>query len=98
MAIKITQNQGIYEINGSIVAENAQSLQDHFEKLLFSVDKVVLCIDKVKKIDASGVAVLTRLFRNAVKNDKVFYIIGKENKKVSKAFGSVNYILRNDNI
>ncbi|TSE10237.1 MULTISPECIES: STAS domain-containing protein [Aquimarina] len=96
MALQITKNHEIFEIKGSIVAENAQSLQHHFEQLLFNCDKVILCIDKVKKIDAFGVTVLTKLFRNAMKNNKIFFIIGKGNKKVSKAFGSVSYILRND--
>jgi anti-anti-sigma regulatory factor len=96
MALQITKNQGIFEIKGNIVAENSKSLQHHFEKLLFNSDKVILCIDKVKKIDASGVTVLTKLFRNAVKNNKIFYIIGKENKKVCNAFGNINYMLRSD--
>ncbi|EZH73584.1 hypothetical protein ATO12_16740 [Aquimarina atlantica] len=96
MALQITKNQGIFEIKGSIVAENTKSLQHHFENLLFNSDKVILCMDKVKKIDASGVTVLTKLFRNAMEHNKVFYIIGKENKKVSNAFGKVNYILRSD--
>ncbi|WP_108868913.1 STAS domain-containing protein [Aquimarina aquimarini] len=96
MALKITKNQGIFEIRGSIIAENAQSLHHHFEKLLFTSDKVILCMDKVKKIDKSGVSVLTKLFRNAVENNKIFYIIGKQNSKVKNAFGNVSYILRND--
>ncbi len=96
MTLLITKNQGIFEIKGSIVAENTQSLQHHFEKLLSNGDKVILCIDKVKKIDAFGVTVLTKLFRNAMKNNKIFFIIGKGNKEVSNAFGNVNYILRND--
>ncbi|PKV53028.1 STAS domain-containing protein [Aquimarina sp. MAR_2010_214] len=96
MALRITKNQGIFEIKGSIVAENTKSLQHHFEKLLFNADKVVVYMDKVKKIDASGVSVLTKLFRKAMESNKIFHIIGKENKKVSNAFGKVNYILRSD--
>ncbi|WP_103071579.1 STAS domain-containing protein [Aquimarina sediminis] len=96
MALKIIKNQEIFEIRGSIVAENAQSLQQHFEKLLHTSDKVILCVDKVKKIDASGVSVLTKLFRSAVESNKIFYIIGKENKKVRNAFGNISYMLRSD--
>ena len=96
MALQITQNQEVFEIKGSITAENAKSLQHHFEKLLCSLNKVIICLDKVKKIDSSGVTVLNKLFRNAVENKKILYIIGKENKKVSAAFGKVSYILRSD--
>jgi len=96
MALQITNNQGIFEINGKIIAENAKSLQHHFEHLLFCNDMIILSVDKVKRIDASGVTVLTNLYKKAMKSNKVFYIIGKENKKVKKAFGKVNYILRRD--
>ncbi|WP_281989207.1 STAS domain-containing protein [Aquimarina aggregata] len=96
MALRITKNQEVFEIKGNIVAENARSVQHHFEKLLFHSEKVVVCLDKVKKIDAFGVNVLTRLFKNAMKNNKIFFIIGKENKIVRQAFGNVNYILRSD--
>ncbi len=96
MALKITNNYGVFEINGSIIAENAKSLQHHFEQLLFTSDSVILSVDNVKKIDASGVSALTNLYKRAMKSNKIFYIIGKENKKVQKAFGKVNYILRGD--
>ncbi|WP_109302572.1 STAS domain-containing protein [Aquimarina sp. AU474] len=96
MALKITNNQGIFEIKGSIVRENASSLKRHFEQLLHTSDKVILCVDKVKKIDVTGVNVLTTLFKNAMKNNKVFFVIGKENEKVRKAFGDCSYVLRND--
>ncbi|MBQ0740143.1 STAS domain-containing protein, partial [Aquimarina celericrescens] len=92
----ITQNQEIFEIRGSITTENAKSLQHHFEKLLCRLIIEIICLDKVKKIDSSGVTVLNKLFRNAAENKKTLYIIGKENKKVSAAFGKVNYILRSD--
>ncbi len=96
MAIQITKNKEIFEIEGSIVAENVRSLQDHFEKLLSKTDKIILCVDKVSKIDSSGVVVLTKLFKTAMKKNKIFYVIGKENEKVKTAFGHVNYILKSD--
>ncbi|SHJ62899.1 STAS domain-containing protein [Aquimarina spongiae] len=96
MALKITQNQGIYQVKGSIVAENVNSLRRHCEQLLFSTEKVILCLDKVKRIDASGVHVLNSLFKNAMKENKIFYIIGRQNEQVKNAFGKVNYMLKND--
>ena len=96
MALKITQDQGIYQVKGSIVAENVNSLKRYCEQLLFSKEKVILCLDKVKRIDTSGVNVLNVLFKNAMKENKIFYIIGKQNKEVRTAFGKVNYVLKND--
>lgn len=96
MALQITNNHGIFEINGSLMNKNALSLERHFGQLMNHNDRIVISLEKVKKIDAYGVMVLTNLYKNAIKNNKVFYVIGKENKKVKSAFGKVNYILRND--
>jgi len=96
MALQIKNNHGIFEINGSIIAENAKSLQYHFERLLSKEEHVILSVDHVEKIDISGVNVLSNLYKKAMKSNKVFYIIGKENQKIKKAFGKVNYILRSD--
>ncbi|MCK8521340.1 STAS domain-containing protein [Aquimarina sp. D1M17] len=96
MVLSITKNQGVFEINGSIVAENAQALQYHFEQLLFCEKQVILSVDQVKKIDVSGVNALSNLYKRAIKSNKLFYIIGKENKNVRKAFYKVNSILKKE--
>ena len=96
MALQIIQSQGIFKIKGSIVAENVTSLQRHCEQLLSTSEKVILCLDKVKKIDASGVNALSSLCKKAMKNNRIFYIIGKQNKHVCDAFGNVSYMLKND--
>ncbi len=96
MALEITNNYGIMELSGNLIRENTRSLKKHFEQLLVKSDRVILSVDRVTKIDASGVQVLTTLYKNAMKHNKIFFIIGKENKKIQKAFGKVNYILRSD--
>jgi len=96
MALTITSNYGILEITGSITGENSRSLQRHFEQLLLTTDKVIVSLDSVKKIDAFGIQVFTRLYKNAMKLNKIFFLIGKENKNIQAAFGKVNYILRSD--
>ncbi|WP_298545068.1 STAS domain-containing protein [uncultured Aquimarina sp.] len=96
MALQIKNNYGIIEISGSIVGENTRSLKQHCEQLLSKSDQIILSVDHVSKIDASGVQVLTTLYRNAMKLNKIFCVIGKENKNIRNAFGKVNYILRSD--
>ncbi len=96
MALRITNNYGIIEITGNIVGENIRSLKKHFEQLLTKSDQIILSVDHVNKIDASGVQMLTTLYKNAMKRNKVFCIIGKENKNIKDAFGHVSYILRSD--
>ncbi|MHA7056311.1 STAS domain-containing protein [Aquimarina sp. M1] len=96
MALKITNKQGVYELIGNVQGENALSLQGHFELLLNSTEKVILSLEKVKHIDTSGIQALTNLYRGAIKNNKIFYLIGSENNMINAAFGKVNYMLRND--
>lgn len=96
MALQITNNHGIFEINGSLMNKNTLSLESHFRQLMNHNERIVISLEKVKNIDTYGVRVLTNLYKNAIKSNKVFYIIGKENNKVKNAFGKVNYILRND--
>ncbi|MDY8134644.1 STAS domain-containing protein [Aquimarina sp. 2201CG5-10] len=96
MALAITNNEGVFEITGNLINKNALSLEHHFRQLMNHSEKIVISIDKVKQIDTYGIRVLTNLHKNAMKSNKIFYIIGKENKKVKNAFGKVNYILKKD--
>ena len=96
MALSITNNQGILEINGNFIGKNAINVQKHFEQLLTQGERIIMSVDHVKKIDRSGVHVLTSLHKKAMKLNKILCIIGQDNKKVAKAFGTNNYILRRD--
>lgn len=96
MAIQITNNNGIFEIKGNIIAENTKSIQHHVEQLLLHSDHVILSVDQVKKIDRYGVSILTAFYKKAMQLNKIFYIIGKENQVAKKAFGANSYVLRSD--
>ncbi len=96
MALQIINDQGIFKIKGKISTKNAKSLQSHLEQLLATTDTIILCLDQVKKIDTYGVHVLTHLYKEAMNNNTIFHIIGRENKIIKNAFGKVNYILRSD--
>lgn len=96
MPLQIKNNQGIFEINGNIIAENVYSLKHHFEQLLVQSERIIISLDHVKKIDAYGVQVLTKLHKMAMKSNKILSIIGKENKTIKKAFGNFSYVLSSD--
>ncbi|WP_299260265.1 STAS domain-containing protein [uncultured Aquimarina sp.] len=96
MALQITNNFGILEIEGEIKGTNVKSLKHHFEHLLQHKDQIVLSLENVKKIDISGVSALTKLYKKAMSLNKIFYIIGNNNKAINKAFGKNSYVLRND--
>jgi len=96
MALQIKKNNGIYEIYGNILLENIYSLRNHLEHLLAVSDQVILSIDNVKRIDAQAVSTLTEIHKHAMELNKIFWVIGKGNRIVKKAFGRNNYVLRND--
>lgn len=98
MDSKITNNSGIFEITGSIVNENATVIKNHFEDLLDSSEELIMNLDRVNAIDATGVNVLTNLYKKAVKKNKALYIIGKENANLKEAFSvtKMDYILSRD--
>ncbi|WP_025741603.1 STAS domain-containing protein [Aquimarina pacifica] len=96
MAFKITNNQGILEVNGNIIGENTVFMRSYFEELLSDTDKIVLSLDHVKTIDLNGVEAVTTLCKKAMELNKIFYVIGKDNRSISNAFGKMNYILRHD--
>ncbi|KAA1243288.1 STAS domain-containing protein [Aquimarina sp. RZ0] len=98
MALQITNNYGILEIDGDIKGNNVKSLKKHFEYLLQNKDQVILSLERVKKIDISAVDLLTRLHKKAMSLNKVFYIIGKNNAIINKAFGKNSYVLKNDHL
>ena len=96
--LQINYSQGLFEIEGSLNAENSASLKKHFETYFRSNDKAVLNLDKLKKIDISGVNCLVNLYKKAIRNNKIFYAVGKSNKNISKVIknSKLNYIVRND--
>ncbi|VXB21509.1 conserved hypothetical protein [Flavobacterium sp. 9AF] len=98
MALKITNNSGIYEINGLLNAQNAESMKSYFEALIDNNKPVTLSLDKIKDIDKQAVNCLGCLYKKAMSKNQFFYIIGSENKKVRDLFREQKmfYALRRD--
>lgn len=97
MKLQIKKDQGIFKIEGTIDTKNASSIKNHFQNLIITkTDRLILCLDQVKKIDKTGVKVLTGLYKSAIQNNRILFIIGRENESVRNAFGKVDYILRSD--
>ena len=90
MAIEITYKAGVYEINGMLVSQNGNFLKNHIEALLCYSKGIVLSLNKVGEIDSENVKNIVSLYHQAWRNDKMFYIHGMANKKVSDQFASLN--------
>lgn len=94
----ILNNSGIFEIIGNIVTENASSIKEHFENLFENSDEIIISLDRVHSIDFTGVNVLATLYRKAMEDNKVLYIIGRGNKNIERVFHTtkMDFILSRD--
>lgn len=90
MAIQIKYDGGVYEINGLLNSQNVESLKNHFEALIEHSKGMVLSLNKVLDIDSNAVNIIASLHKKAWLNDKMFYIIGMENRKVNEQFTSLD--------
>ncbi|MVO08920.1 STAS domain-containing protein [Flavobacterium sp. TP390] len=98
MALHITNNQGIFEINGLLNATNTGLISNYFETIIDKEKMITISLDKVKDIDKVAVKCLGTLYKKAIVKNKIFYIIGSENKKVRDQFKEQKmfYVLRRD--
>lgn len=98
MALQITNNLGIFEINGLLNAQNTGSMKKYFESLIDSEKPVTISLDKIKDIDKQAVYCFGYLYKKAISKNQIFYIIGSENKKVRDTFKEEKlfYVLRRD--
>ena len=96
MALQITENAGVLEINGTLNTQNATSLKNYFEALINQSTFIIISLNNVIDMDKSSFDVIINLYKKALSKNKVFYILSEENKKVSDLFQSqkLNYMLQ----
>lgn len=98
MALQITNNAGILEINGSLNSQNTVSLQNYFEALINQSSFIMLSLNNIVDMDKMAFQTIITLYKKALSKNKVFYIIGKENQKVVDLFEKekLNYLLKSN--
>ncbi|MFT5437247.1 MAG: ABC-type transporter Mla MlaB component [Ulvibacter sp.] len=82
MALQILEKNGTFELYGNLNTKNSRSFIIHFEYLINTLKDVTINIDKIKAIDSSGVEALKTLIAISLKNNSIFYIIGKGCKDI----------------
>lgn len=90
MAIEITYSGGVYEIKGLLNSQNSDAFTKHFEAVMKHSKGVVITLNKLLDIDNYAVKKISELYKKAVLTDELFYIIGRENAKVSQQFAALN--------
>lgn len=90
MAIEIQYSGGVYEVKGLLNSQNSDSLTNHFETLMACSKGVVMTLNKVLDIDQYSVKKIIELYHKSIVKGQLFYIIGRENAKVSNQFMELN--------
>ena len=98
MSLEIINNKGTFEICGEFTRENKGKVKEYFNDLLDNYYEVVMCLNKIKKIDESAIDVLKFIHNKAAKRSKILFVLGKENKIINKTFKvfNISHIFKND--
>lgn len=91
MSLQINYNAGVYEIEGYLNTENCVYLKSQLETIIVHSSGVVICLNSVISIDIQAAKVVMSLLEKTQKNNKVFFIISKENEKVNDQFNALNF-------
>jgi len=86
MALKITEQNSIFVIEGSINSATAKSFQNHLNILINHYSEVTINIDKVNNIDEHGLSILREFHLNALRFKRGFWIIGNGCKEIYDEF------------
>lgn len=86
MAIQITYNAGVYEVNGLLNSQNSISLENHINGIMNTCRGVVLSLEEAIQIEAVAITSIIALGNKALANDKLFYIIGGKDELINEQF------------
>ena len=98
MALLITNNAGIFEINGSLNSQNTTSLKNYFEAIINESSFIVISLHDIIDLDKTGFQVIIALYKKSLSKNKAFYIVGYQNQKVVKLFKNekLRFLLNNN--
>ena len=87
MALKITDQNGLFIIEGSINSVTSKHFENHLEEIINKNNKVTINIDKVNQIDSIGLSILKHFYNSCLRNyNKAFFIVGNGCKEIYDDF------------
>lgn len=90
MALRISEKKGTYYLKGKLNCSTVRPFIIHFEHCIEYCDAVVVNIDNVKEIDASGLDAIKTLMAIALKKQKMFSTVGYGSKDIYEHFDNTN--------
>lgn len=86
MESRITQQNGIFLVEGAINANTALVFQNYLRTILNAYGELTINIENVTEIDAHGMNALRALYTNAERQNRPFDIIGYGCKEIYDDF------------
>ena len=86
MALKISENNGTFHLEGNLNATTSRHFIIHFEYVISTTDQLNINIEKLKEIDASGVAAIQTVYRRSLMEATSLSIIGLGCKDIYDEF------------
>lgn len=86
MALQITQQNGTFLVSGKLNTSTTRSFIIHFEYIIEQYQNVILNIDGVSEIDYDGLEGIKTLTAIALRNHKMFSVIGNGCKDIYQDF------------
>lgn len=100
MALQISEAKGVFSVFGKLNRGNANILKRHMHNFISETEKVILNLERVEQIDEMAAHTLEKLYINAMQNNSILIILGKQNKKITPTLEATNtsYILSSDRV
>ena len=86
MALKITQHDNTIILTGVLNTANIANFKTHFSFILTASKGVTLNIDKLKRIDVTAMQTLKTMYKDAVINQNMFFVEGRNSDSIYEAF------------
>lgn len=82
MALKITEQKGVFMVEGTINTMTALSFKNHIEAVMPNLEDLVINIENVTEIDTNGMNAIRAIYTKAIANDIKFFVVGTGCKEV----------------
>ncbi|TRO63339.1 hypothetical protein [Christiangramia sabulilitoris] len=86
MALKIKENNGIFEISGRLSSSNSFQVRKYFEVILKMKHYVRISLEQLDGMDIGSVFEFRALIMYAARRGRVVNFVGDENRRIRGAF------------
>ncbi len=86
MELQILNQNGIYQLEGSLNTNNLKKAKVFFKSIIGTTNIIIVSLNSLIEIDNKSVKALIKLYGAAMRSKTVFYLMGKENATVFEQF------------